>query len=86
MSTATVLDSSGGGFEITNSVLNSSGTAFLVDAYALDSDGNSFLIFLSTVIPQLTPVGGGDGGVAERLKEDEKLLMMIIKAYMKHTI
>ena len=85
MSTATVLNSSGTGFSITNSVLNSSGTAFAVDNYALNSSGSSFLIFLAAVIKQLNPVGG-DGGVAERLKEEEKLLMMIIKAYMKHTL
>ena len=86
MSTATVLNSSGTGFSITNSVLNSSGTAFAVDNYALNSSGSSFLIFLAAVIKQLNPVGGGDGGLAERLKEEENLLMMIIKAYMKHTL
>ena len=85
MNTATVLNSSGTGFSITNSVLNSSGTAFAVDNYALNSSGSSFLIFLAAVT-QLVQTLGGDGGVAERLKEEEKLLMMIIKAYMKHTL
>jgi hypothetical protein len=84
MSTATVRNSSGTGFLITNSVLNSSGTAFSVDDYALNASGSSFLIFLSAVIPTLTQTLGGDS--SERLKEEEKFLMMIIKAYMKHTL
>ena len=84
MSTATVLNSAGTGFLITNIVLDSDGNPFTVDNYALDSDGNSFLIFLA-IIQQLNTGGGADGSDIQK-QEDEKLLMMIIKAYMKHTL
>jgi len=87
MSTATFLNGSGTGFLVTNAMLDSDGNSFAVDNYALDVDGNLFLIFLAAVvIPTLIQTLGGDGGLAERLKEEEKLLMMIIKAYMKHTL
>ena len=85
MSTATVLNSSGTGFLVTNSVLNSAGTAFAVDDYALDSDGNPFLIFL-TVVTKFLNTGGGADASDEQNKKDDGLIMTIIKAYMKHTI
>jgi len=83
MSTATVLNSSGVGFLVTNEVLDSDGNAFSVDNYALDSDGNSFLIFLALIIDLNS--GGADASDGAN-KEEDMLLMMIIKAYMKHTI
>mgnify|MGYP000582325964 CR=1 FL=1 len=83
MSTATVLNSSGVGFLITNDVLDSDGNSFAVDNYALDSDGNSFLIFLA-IIKQLNTGGGADA--SDTQGEDEELVLMIIKAYMKHTL
>ena len=42
---ATVLDSDGNAFIVSNIVLNSSGTQFLVVSQVLDSDGNAFTIF-----------------------------------------
>ena len=84
MSTATVLNSAGTGFLITNIILDSDGNSFTVDNYALDSDGNSFLIFLALIVNLNT--GGGADASDEIRKDEDTLLMMIIKAYMKHTI
>ena len=84
MSTATVLNSSGTGFLITNIILDSDGNSFSVIATALDSDGNAFLIF-NTVIQQLNIVGG-DGPVETVAMKEEKLIMMVVKHYLKNYI
>ena len=85
MSTATVLNSSGVGFTVTNAVLNSSGVSFDVDNYALNSSGVSFLIF--TAITTFLNTGGGASrdDIRERTtltkaqREDENFLMRFIK-------
>ena len=45
MTTATVLNSSGSGFTVTNAVLNSAGATFNVDNDVLNSSGAGFTIF-----------------------------------------
>ena len=79
--TATVLNSSGVGFLITNTVLDSDGNSFVVDNYALDSDGNSFLIFVSQIINLNT--GGGADRSDETIKNEDIIIMAIIKKYMR---
>lgn len=91
MTTATVLNSSGSGFTVTNAVLNSSGTSFAVDNYALDSDGNSFLIF--TGVTQFLNTGGGasrgdreDRRILTKAQQEEAFVMDFIKDYMDRII
>ena len=85
MSTATVLNSAGVGFTVTNTVLNSSGTAFDVDNDVLNSAGAAFTIFASTEIEEDsggTSVSYGLSLTAE-LRRDEEIVMQFAREYMK---
>ena len=53
MTTATVLDSGGSGYVVTNTVLNSAGTSFNVNNDVLNSTGTGFTIFSTVTV---TPV------------------------------
>ena len=83
MSTATFLNGSGTGFFVTNIMLDSDGNSFSVIATSLDSDGNAFLIF-NTIIINLN-AGSGDSGdpVLTQAMQEEKIIMMIVRQYLK---
>ena len=53
MTVATILDSGGSGYVVTNAVLNSAGVSFDVDNDVLNAAGTAFTIFSASV---LTPV------------------------------
>ena len=84
MSTATVRDSDGTPYVVTNTVRDSDGTPYDVDAYVRDSDGTPYLIFGGAA-----PVVDGDVGLggkkhkrqrynlAQLMHEDELILGMI---------
>ena len=83
MSTATVLNSAGVGFTVTNTVLNSSGTAFDVDNDVLNSAGTAFTIFAG-----VEEDSGGSNvpyglSLTKELRRDEEIIMQFVREYMK---
>ncbi len=53
--TATVYDSSGTGYSVSNTVYNAAGTPFVVNASVYDAAGNPHVIFTEDTITTNTP-------------------------------
>ena len=85
-----ILDSGGTSHEVSNSVLDSAATQHEIDGYILDSVGVSWLVCI-TVDEQIN--AGGEDPEHKRLRyqliaaqKEDKLIISIVKEYMKHTI
>ena len=83
MSKATVLNSSGASFVISNTMLNSSGASFNVGNNALNSAGLPFQIFGGTV----EDTGGSNTpyglSLTKELRRNEEIIMQFAREYMK---
>ena len=82
------LDSTGTSHEVNNNVLQSDGTSVEISIYVLQSDGTSVQV---CVVTQLNAGGEDPNDKRKRYnmihaKQEEKLLIMVVKAYLKHTI
>ena len=81
MTTATVLNSSGASFVISNTMLNSSGASFNVGNNALNSAGLPFQIFgVEDTGGSNTPYGLS---LTKELRRDEEIIMQFAREYMK---
>ena len=83
MTTATVLNSSGAEFVISNTVLNSSGASFSVGNDALNSSGSAFAIFSG--VEESTGGANVPYGftLTKELRADEEIVMQFAREYMK---
>ena len=88
--TCGVLDSDGNSFVTSNIVLDSDGNPFIVSGTVLDSDGNAFVVCVATDVD--TNAGGEDPEAKRRryqliaAQKEDKLIISIVKTYMKHII
>ena len=86
-----ILDSGGTSHEVSNSVLDSAGAAHEIDGYILDSAGVSWLVCVVTETEQ-QHAGGEDPADKRRryqliaAQKEDKLIISIVKTYMKHII
>ena len=84
MSTATVLDSTGASFVISNTMLDSTGASFDVGNDMLDSTGAAFQVFASVVDDD---TGGSNVpyglSLTKELRRDEEIVMQFVREYMK---
>ena len=93
MTTATVRDSDGTPYVVTNTVRDAAGASYDVDAYVRDSAGNPYLIFGSDEVESIVTGGGVDTAAVRRrniwlqkMQQDDELMLMIVKEYMKYTL
>ena len=83
MSKATVLDSTGASFVISNTMLDSTGASFDVGNDMLDSTGAAFQVFAGAV----EDTGGSNVpyglSLTKELRRDEEIIMQFAREYMK---
>lgn len=82
-----VLDSDGNSFTVTNVILDSDGNAFTVSGTVLNSAGTAFVVCTATAVQQLNNAGGADPTEFESpAQKEDKLLIMIVKEFVKRTV
>ena len=85
--TCGILDSDGNSFVTSNIVLDSDGNPFIVSGTVLDSDGNAFVVCV--LVDEQRNAGGEDPEDRRKrhmliaAQKEDKLIISIVKAYMK---
>lgn len=88
--TCYVLDSAGTSHEVSNNVLDSTGTSHEISGTVLDSAGNSVVVCIAVDVQ--TNAGGEDPDSRRRryqliaAQKEDKLIISIVKSYMKNII